>query len=108
MKKSWRAACRKSYGGEWEEIWRWFKIMSIRADQVMTNPFFAFLRKSEALTKLHKTHVSYKNVKQAYIWEMERLKQSCREREILGRRIGYICHHSNLPVHVPEKSQLLL
>jgi len=77
-----------------------------RADN--DNPSFTFLSKSEAPTKLLKTPVSYKNVKQAYIWEMERLKQSCREREILGRRIGYICHHSNLPVHVPEKSQLLL
>lgn len=45
-----------------------------RADN--DNPSFTFLSKSEAPTKLLKTPVSYKNVKQAYIWEMERFKHS--------------------------------
>lgn len=31
-----------------------------------------------------------------------------RVRDILGRHVGYICHLSNLPVCVPERTQVIL
>lgn len=108
MRKSWRTACRKSYGGEWKEIWRWYEIMSISLEQITTTPLslsWASLRHQQNYLK-HLLVIKMSNKRTFGKWRDSNIHE--REREILGRRVGYICHRSNLPVHVPEKTQLAL
>lgn len=108
MRKSWRTACRKSYGGEWKEIWRWFKIMSISVDQIKTGPFsvsWESLRHQQNYIK-HLLVIKMSN-KHTFGKQRDSGIQE-RAREILGRHVRYICHLSNLPAHVPEKTQVVL
>ena len=107
-KRSWRTACRKSYGGECKEISRWFKIMSISVDQIKTDPFsfsWESLRHQRNYIK-YLLVIKTSNKHTFGKWRDSNIHE--RAREILGRHVEYICHLSNLPVCVPEKTQVVL